>query len=121
MEKWRVLLIDDEEELVTTLVERLQFRGIEAEAATSGARALEALERGCFQAAVLDLKMPGLSGLDVMEVIRRKHPGTKIILITGHGAEEEVAADSLPGSVEILLKPFSIDVLIEAVQAALKR
>jgi DNA-binding NtrC family response regulator len=120
MEKLRVLLIDDEEELVTTLVERLQFRDIEAAAATSGQEALEALAKKDFQVAVLDIKMPGMSGADVMQAIRRKYPSTKVLLITGHGAEGEPSTEIMQGAFDILLKPFSIDLLIERINAALK-
>lgn len=121
MEPFSVLLIDDEEELVNTLVERLEFRGIRAAAATSGRRALEALGKQEFQVAVIDLKMPGLSGIDVLEVMRRRYPDTKVILITGHGTEDGSSAEVPPGAFDILLKPFSIEALIERIHAALGR
>lgn len=119
MGKYRVLLVDDEEELVTTLVERLEFRGIEAEAATSGHEALELLGRKSFQVAVIDLKMPGLSGLEVLEVIRRKYPEMKVLLTTGHGSTGEPDEAMPQDAFDILLKPFNIDALIERLHAAL--
>jgi DNA-binding NtrC family response regulator len=119
MGKYRVLLVDDEEELVTTLVERLEFRGIEAEATTSGHEALELLGRKSFQVAVIDLKMPGLSGLEVLEVIRRRYPEMKVLLTTGHGSTGEPDEAMPQNAFDILLKPFNIDALIERIHAAL--
>jgi len=121
MEDYSVLLIDDEEELVATLVERLELRGIAAQAALSGHEALELLAKKPFQVAVVDLKMPGLSGIDVLNVIRRKYPRTKVLLITGHGAEDPSAAEVPEGAFDILLKPFPIETLLERIHAALGR
>ena len=65
MDELRVLLIDDEEELVTALVERLEYRGIAADYALDGYAALEKLRSSVYQAVVLDLKLPGMEGTEV--------------------------------------------------------
>ncbi|MBS1262505.1 MAG: Transcriptional regulatory protein tctD [Calditrichaeota bacterium] len=116
----RVLLIDDEEELVTTLVERLEIRGIEAEAVTDGHAALELMSREPFDVVAADLKMPGLGGLEVIEILRERYPDVKILLITGHGRpDEEVKDYKVAGVHEVLVKPFSIDTLIASIRGAL--
>jgi two-component system OmpR family response regulator len=116
MEPRKVLLIDDEEELVATLVERLLWRGIEAEAVTSGQAALARMREGGFDVVVADIKMPGLGGREVMEIIRRDYPQVKVLLITGHGRGEQ--EELVEGIGEVLLKPFKIDTLIEKIRQA---
>ncbi len=116
----RVLLIDDEEELVTTLVERLEIRGICADAMTNGHDALEKMRDVDYHVVVADLKMPGLSGPEVIEIIKKRYPKVKIVLITGHGntahSEQEYPVNEID---EILMKPFHIDNLIEAISRVL--
>lgn len=117
MKPLRVLLVDDEEELVVTLVERLEFRGIEADSATSGQEALACLKNGEYDVVVADLKMPGIDGLELKSVVEKAHLGTEVVLFTGHGgsgAEEESEAD-------VLMKPFSIEALVERIREAARR
>ena len=112
MERIRALLVDDEEELITTMVERLDFRGIEGEYALSGSEALEKLKIGAFDVVVIDLKMPGMSGPDLIRVIMRDYPGMPIILMTGHGFS--LNGEEIPDGVsEYLPKPVNIEELIE--------
>src|SRR4030067_420974 len=85
----RVLLIDDEEELVSTLEELLMLRGIDVEGVTSGADAIGRVQLVKFDVAVLDMKMPGIGGLEVMRRIKREQPGIKFILMTGRGSLEK--------------------------------
>ncbi|MBU0519541.1 response regulator [bacterium] len=121
MENFRLLLIDDEEELVSTLVERLDMRGIEAEYAMSGIAALKLLEQKKFDVVLLDYKLPGMSGLLVMEEINKRYPQIKVLLITGAGGpEEEITRFIELRSGEVLLKPIDIEVLIETVKKSLK-
>ncbi len=116
----RVLLIDDEIELISTLVERLEIRGMCADAVTSGHDALERMRDIAYDVVVADLKMPGLSGPEVIEIVRKRYPATKILLITGHGrTEQEDITRNIPGVFEILMKPFNINQLMQAIQRAL--
>ncbi|MDP8206625.1 MAG: response regulator [Candidatus Electryonea clarkiae] len=121
MSKLKVLLIDDEVELVSTLVERLAIRGIDAEFVTTGHDALERMSEAVFNVVVLDLKMPGLGGLEVMQVIEEKHPGVKVIIITGHGAGSENTEKIPEGVASLLLKPFSIDNLVSSIHKAVEK
>lgn len=111
MQQIRALLVDDEEELITTMVERLDFRGIQGEYALSGSEALEKLKIGAFDVAVIDLKMPGMSGPDLIRIITRDFPDMPIILITGHGFI--LNGEEVPDGVsEYLPKPVNIEELI---------
>jgi two-component system response regulator CpxR len=84
-----VLLVDDESEFVDTVQERLMTRGIDAKIAYNGEEALNLVAQSCFRVVVLDLKMPGLNGLQVLEKLRTTHPDLQIIMLTGHGSVHE--------------------------------
>ena len=109
----RVLLVDDEQELVETLAERLGIRGIEARWATNGDRALEIIDQENFDLAVLDVKIPGINGINLHKMMKGKHPEMKFIFMTGHGSQDDFAAGSAETGVDYyLLKPVNIDELI---------
>lgn len=120
MKPFRVLLVDDEVELVSTIVERLEFRGITAEAVTNGHDALEKMSANPFDVIVADLKMPGLSGTEVIGVLHHRYPDARVILITGHGSTPEENHTDIEGVSEILMKPFSLDQLIATIYRVMK-
>ena len=115
MAKTSLLLVDDEEEFVTTLVERLRWRGFRAEAAFSGPAALERLRQAPFDLAVVDLKMPGIDGLELRSLIEDEFPDVTVWLATGHGHDPSRQDEPDPSGQDILLKPFNIDVLIDRI------
>ena len=114
----RLLLVDDEAELVSALAERLALRGIEADYATDGDAAADKVRAGAYDLAVLDMKMPGLSGLDLKKKLQRLGPGMRFIFMTGHGSEEDFRAGSAEAA-GYLVKPVRIEALIAAVESAL--
>lgn len=118
MDGMRVLFVDDEDELVSAVVERLALRGIPAVGATSGVEALQRLDTEPFDVAVLDVKMPGLGGLDVVRRINERHPGLKVVLMTGHGSVEDSETGRSLGAVAYLQKPVDLDTLIEILRSA---
>lgn len=117
----RILLVDDEEELVTALAERLGYRDIEAEYALDGRQALKMLGGGRFDAVILDLRLPGMDGEQVHAHIRRKHPAIPVLLITGHGAPPDELGLDPAEHYEILEKPVAIDVLIRKIKEVLEQ
>jgi DNA-binding NtrC family response regulator len=112
------LLIDDEEELVLTLVERLMLRGFEVEGVTSGADAFGRVQEKKFDVVVLDMKMPGIGGLEVMRRIKREQPGIKFVLMTGRGSLEEGEEGMQEGAFAYLLKPINIEDLMKKMMEA---
>lgn len=109
----RVLLVDDEQELVETLAERLGIRGIEARWETTGDAALKRVGEEDFDLAVLDVKIPGISGIDLHKKMKAKCPALKFIFMTGHGSHDDFTAGSAETGVDYyLLKPVDIDALI---------
>lgn len=114
----RILLVDDEEELVSALAERLEIRGIATDYVTSGEEALAAVEQRQYDLAVLDVKMPHLSGLELWERLKTKFPEMKCIFLTGHTSESDFQAGVCSGAM-YLLKPLKIETLIDNIQTML--
>ena len=120
MGEYRVLLVDDEEELVATLVERLSYRDFVAEYATNASAALDMLRESSFDVIVVDLKLPGMSGTDLIHVIRKAYPSVPIILVTGHGIDEDDDYSGLDGVSAFLPKPFDVAVLAAKMKEAIE-
>lgn len=118
MERLRILIVDDEEDLVATMAERMALRDVQAEAVTSGLDALQCMNEQEFDALVLDVKMPGIDGLQLMAEIRRKHPDLPIVMLTGHGSASDAERAIRQGAFDYLMKPVDIDILIEKLRAA---
>jgi DNA-binding response OmpR family regulator len=118
----RVLLVDDELELVSTLAERLNLRGIEADWVTSGEAALKQVEAKSYDVALLDIKIPKISGFSLKKELEEKYPKMKFIFITGHGSEEDFQKGTAEaGEDYYLVKPIDIQVLIEKMNTLLNR
>jgi DNA-binding response OmpR family regulator len=115
----RVLLVDDEKEFVTTLAERLSFRGVKADCAISALDALALAEKNIYDLAVLDMKMPGTSGLELKVLLEKIQKDMKFIFLTGHGSEADYVAGSSE-SASYLVKPVKIDTLVAKMHAAVK-
>ena len=118
MEALRVLIVDDEEELVSALEERLNLRGFQAQGVTTGRAALEFLEAEECDVVLLDIKMPGLSGLEVIRRIKDMRPRLQVVLLTGHGSVKSVEDGMALGAFDYLMKPVKIDSLVRVLTAA---
>lgn len=118
MDALRVLIVDDEEELVSALVERLKLRGFDARGVTGGADALAHLAATPCDVVVLDVKMPGIGGLEVIRRIKHEQPGIAVVLLTGHGSSVGVEVGLEAGAFEYLLKPVKIDELARVLRSA---
>jgi DNA-binding NtrC family response regulator len=115
----RILLVDDEERFVSSLAERLSLRGLDTDWATSSDEALTKLSTKSYDVAVLDVRMPGTSGLDLKKKIEKIAPTMKFIFVTGHGSEEDYNVGSSEAS-SYIIKPFKIETLIEKIHQALE-
>jgi DNA-binding response OmpR family regulator len=114
----RVLIVDDEGELVSALAERLNLRGFEATGVTTGAEALAYLAEQSCDVVVLDVKMPGLGGLEVIRRIKEHRAHLEVILLTGHGSAQDAARGMELGAYDYLMKPVKIDELVPLLLAA---
>jgi len=120
MDRIKVLLVDDEGELISTMVERLEYRDVDADYATSGFEALKMVETTNYDLIIIDLKMPGMSGTDLIKVITNKFPDLPVFLMTGHGDITE-NQELPPGIVEYIAKPIKIDELVRKMREVLNR
>ena len=121
MDPLRVLIVDDEAELVSALEERLNLRGFQASGVTTGAEALSLLAEMPFDVVLLDLKMPGLGGLEVIKKIKVDQPGLRVILLTGWGSEEDAEKGKELGAYDYLMKPVKISDLVRVLLSASAR
>ena len=117
----RVLFVDDEEDLVSTVVERLEIRGIDATGAVSGEEALTLIGQQPFDVVLLDVRMPGLGGLEVIKRIKQTHPALEVVLLSGHGAREDVESGHRLGAFDYLQKPVDLEDLIAILRRAARR
>jgi len=116
--KEKVLLVDDEEEFIETLAERMRTRGMEVSTSNSGADALQLVDDEDFDVVVLDLKMPGIDGLDALKRIKRRRPDVQVVLLTGYATVEKGVEAIKEGALEFLEKPVDISSLTEAIHKA---
>jgi DNA-binding NtrC family response regulator len=114
----RVLLVDDEEDYVRTMAERMEMREVGSDVALTGEEALTMLEEDVPDVIVLDLKMPGMGGLEVLEQVRKSHPEVQVIILTGHGSDKEEVEARRLGAFDYLRKPVDINDLMETVRRA---
>ena len=115
----RVLLVDDETEFVSALAERLNLRGFEALTATSGVEALRKIDISPPDVVLLDVLMPGLSGLEVLKQIKRDHPQGQVILLTGRGSWDGIQGVR-EGAYDCLMKPIQIEELMQVMTEAVE-
>lgn len=110
----KVLLVDDEEELISSTAERLSLRGIEASCAVTYVDALYQAKIGAFDVAVLDVKMPTMSGFELKSKLQEICPDMKFIFLTGHGSDADFESASQDiGKEYYLMKPLDINVLVQ--------
>jgi len=117
----KILLVDDEIEFVHALSERLQTRNLESMVVYDGEDALAVIENDQPEVMVLDLKMPGIDGLEVLRQVKKSHPETEVIILTGHGSEKEEELAIELGAFAYLQKPVDIDKLSETMKNAYKK
>jgi len=114
----KILLVDDEKQFVLTLSERLETRNLGSAIAYDGEEALSILEVDAPDVMVLDLRMPGIDGLEVLRRVKREKPTVEVIILTGHGSEQEKTQALELGAFAYLEKPVNIDVLAETMKHA---
>ena len=118
MDQIKILLVDDEEELVTTLSQRMSMRNFGTNIALNGEQALKVVEDEIPDVVVLDLKMPGIDGMEVLKRMRKHYPGIQVIILTGHGSDKDEAEAKELGAYAYLNKPVDIESLVTTIKAA---
>jgi DNA-binding response OmpR family regulator len=121
MSQFKVLLVDDEEEFVKTLGERLEMRGIEPTTAFTGEAALKRIEEEQPDIMVLDIKMPGIDGMEVLRRVRKAYPRIQVIMLTAHGSDKDKDEAERLGAFAYMRKPVDLELLTNTMRAASKR
>ena len=121
MKEMKILLVDDEEEFVKTLSERIEMRDVKSDVALNGEEALKAMDEDLPDVMVLDLKMPGIDGLEVLRRTKKAYPGVQIIMLTGHGSEKDEKEARRLGVFEYLQKPVEFEKLMRTITKAYKK
>jgi DNA-binding response OmpR family regulator len=114
----KIMLVDDEEEFVRTLAERLEARGLNPSVAFDGEQALAMVEEEEPEIMVLDLRMPGLHGMQVLRRVKQDHPDVQVIILTGHGSDADQELAEELGASDYLQKPVNINRLMDAMKTA---
>ncbi len=121
MEKFKVLIVDDEQDFLETIVKRLQARGINASGAESGYQALEKINDDNFDVVILDVKMPGMDGIETLREMKKKKPLLEVIMLTGHASVESGIQGMQLGAFDYVMKPVALDELLEKMRQAYER
>jgi len=118
MDDIKVMLVDDEVEFLETLIKRMKKRNVDIIGMKSGEEALSALEQSQVDVIILDVRMPGMDGIETLKEIKKRHPLTEVIMLTGH-ASVEVAVQGIDlGAFDYMMKPIDIDELLYKVEDA---
>lgn len=116
----KLLLVDDEVEFLEPMSARLSRRKMRCATAENGEQALARLAAEPFDCAVVDVKMPGMDGLDLLRRMRRDYPNIPVILLTGHASVELGVQGIELGAFEYLMKPVDLDELLDTVRRAVQ-
>jgi DNA-binding response OmpR family regulator len=116
----RILVCDDDPRMRDTIVEALAGESFDVDTADRAVDAIQRIMRASYGALILDLKLPGLGGLDAIAVVKRFDQSLPIIVMTGHASYETEQAARAAGIFYYLVKPFHVDELMAAVGAAVK-
>lgn len=117
----KVLIVDDEERFRTTMCRLLSIKGLDATTAGSGKEALEKIRQEIYDVLILDVRMPEMSGVDVLSEVKKIDPHIEVIIMTGY-ASVDTARDIMKfGAYDYLLKPYDTDQLLEKIENAFER
>lgn len=116
--KANVLVVDDEEQFLKVFSQRLEGRGLKVDTSTTGEDAIKKVKGKEFDAIVLDMVMPGMSGMEALKRIRSENPDVQIIILTGHGTVEKGVEAIKAGAVDFIEKPANLDKIMEKIAQA---
>jgi len=117
-DKIKLLIVDDEVDFLNSIAQRLEMRGFDVTKAPSGAVALEQAATGAFDLALLDLKMPGMDGTEVLKTLKQEHNYIEVIMLTGHGSIDSAVECTKLGAFSYLSKPYELEKLLEVLRDA---
>jgi len=116
--KIRLLIVDDETQFLESIAKRLEMRDFDVTTASRGQDAVEIARKEKFDLALLDLKMPGMDGKQVLEILKKEHKFLEVMILTGHGSVDSAVDCTKLGAFCYLPKPYELDKLLEALRQA---
>ena len=117
-EKLHLLLVDDEEKFLNALTERLKLKFFDITPATNGEDAIEVAKKARFDVAVVDLQMPGIDGVQLLETLKKSHRFLEVIILSGHATIDTAVACTKLRAFRVLEKPCGFDKLVETIKEA---
>ena len=118
MKQIKILLVDDEEDFVKSLAERIKMREMGSDVALNGEEALRIVKDQVPDVMVLDLKMPGIDGLEVLRRVKKAYPQVQVIILTGHGSDKDEKTARRLGAFDYLQKTVQNDDLVQHIKRA---
>ena len=114
----KVLLVDDEEDFLETLADRMRTRGMTVDTSTSAMEAIKRIDTESYDAIILDLMMPGMDGLEALKIVKERRPELQIILLTGFGTLEKGIEAMKLGATDFVEKPADLESLTQKIKNA---
>jgi DNA-binding NtrC family response regulator len=121
MSQTKVLLVDDEVEFTVALAERLQLRNYSVQTANNALEALGLVYKNRPDVIILDLRIPGMDGIETLKTIKKYDPTIEVIMLTGHGDVQSVQEGMTSGAFEYIMKPVDIGELTSKIDKAQKK
>jgi DNA-binding NtrC family response regulator len=114
----KLLIVDDEEAFLKAIARRLEMRGFDITTAINGNDALKIAKNKQFDLALVDLKMPGMNGQELLGILKREHKHLEVIILTGHGSLDSAVECTKLGAFGYLPKPYEIEKLLDSLRSA---
>jgi len=120
-EKINLLIVDDEEQFLEAISKSLELRDFNVISVNRGEKAIEAAKNNPIDIALVDLKMPGISGEETLKLLKQEHKWMEVVILTGHGAVDSAVECTKSGAYSYLQKPCELNQLLEVLQDAYKK
>ena len=120
-EKINLLIVDDEEQFLESISKSLELRDFNVISVNRGEKAIEAAKNNPIDIALVDLKMPGISGEETLKLLKQEHKWMEVVILTGHGGVDSAVECTKSGAYSYLQKPCELNQLLEALQDAYKK
>jgi two-component system NtrC family response regulator len=114
----KLLIVDDEEKFLSATAKRLGRRDFDVTTATEGNQAIRAAKKGKFDMAILDLRMPGMDGMELLQILKKKHKFLEVIILTGYASVDSAVEATKLGAFSYLEKPYNFEKLLEVLKEA---
>ena len=121
MKSMKLLLVDDEVDYLDTLIRRMQRRNVNVKGVARGQDALAWLSERGADVVILDVRMPGMDGLETLREIKKRHPLVEVIMLTGHASMQAAIEGMEMGAFDYLMKPMDMDELLYKAEDAFKK